>query len=519
MTAADASRPRLVLASLLQAAGQELPPTLRRVLQYAPDGFHDAELGAIARAIHKASSNGTVPDLVAIGENLSADHLSTFSILANSNEALPIALAELEAEALLAEMQSRRVTDTLGEAWQEAREHPAQVNVIARHAIAALQSLDAERPRRTEDLPPMVDAASFLATPLPQPPELIAGVLHQGSKLVLGGASKSFKTWTLLDLAISVAHGLDWLGFPTKSGRVLYVNFEIQDAPWQRRLASVARAKSCEIQPGQITLWNLRGKAADFQTLLPQVTARARSEGFALIILDPIYKLYGRTDENKAGDVAALLNGIEALTVEAGAAVAFGAHFSKGNQANKEAIDRISGSGVFARDPDSILIFTAHEEPNAYTVEPILRNFPPIDPFAVRFDFPLMRRDDQLDRARLKQTSGGRKPGHDPKRLLACISDTTPKNPVSIAEWSLRANLPRTTLLTYVEDMRVQGLIATIGEGQNARRYITEKGRNHLPKQVSGIILDTHSRHSTPGQVSGVGNTLVPDTDTEAPSA
>jgi len=38
------------------------------------------------------------------------------------------------------------------------------------------------------------------------------------------------------------------------------------------------------------------------------------------------------------------------------AASVFGAHFSKGNQAGKESIDRISGSGVFARDPDTILV-------------------------------------------------------------------------------------------------------------------------------------------------------------------
>jgi len=37
--------------------------------------------------------------------------------------------------------------------------------------------------------------------------------------------------------------------------------------------------------------------------------------------------------------------------VKTGAAVGFGAHYSKGNQAGKEAIDRVSGSGVFARDP------------------------------------------------------------------------------------------------------------------------------------------------------------------------
>ena len=56
---------------------------------------------------------------------------------------------------------------------------------------------------------------------------------------------------------------------------------------------------------------------------------------------------------------------------------------SKGNQSGKDSIDRISGSGVFARDPDSIVTMTKHEEDGAFVVEPVLRNLPPIEPFCV----------------------------------------------------------------------------------------------------------------------------------------
>ena len=64
----------------------------------------------------------------------------------------------------------------------------------------------------------------------------------------------------------------------------------------------------------------------------------------------------------KDGDITALLNMVENLAVTTGAAVALAGHYAKGNAAAKESIDRISGRGVFARDPDSLITFTKHEE-------------------------------------------------------------------------------------------------------------------------------------------------------------
>jgi hypothetical protein len=288
-----------------------------------------------------------------------------------------------------------------------------------RAGIAA-EYLGAESTPKQTELPDLIDATDFLAMEIDPPAELVGGIIHRGSKLALGGSSKSFKTWALLDLGISVATGADWLGFPTAQGRVLFLNFEIQPYPWQQRIIAVELAKNVVLQSGQIILLNLRGHAAGFRVLIPRIIERVRRENFALIILDPIYKLYGGTDENAAGDVAALLNALEHLAVETGAAIAYGCHFAKGNASAKEAIDRISGSGVFARDPDSLLIFTKHEEADSFTVEPILRNFKPVAPFAVRWQFPLMHHADDLDPSKLKQ-AGGRKPEHAPDDLLALL--------------------------------------------------------------------------------------------------
>lgn len=326
------------------------------------------------------------------------------------------------------------------------------------------------------ELPPIEDAADFSVVEMPQPEELIKGLVHRGTKVVLGGSSKSFKTWVLLHAAVAIAYGRSWMGCETQPGRVLFVNFEIKKQFFQKRLTKVCEALGVEQVKGRLDVWNLRGHAAHYRTLIPAIIARIKDLGYSAVILDPLYKLYGNTDENSASEVGQLLNAMERVCVETDAAVFFGAHYSKGNQAAKESIDRISGSGVFARDPDTIIPFTKHEDEGCFVVEPVLRNLPPIEPFVVKWDYPLMRRDDDKDPANLKQPGSKTTKEKDPLVLLAAIRGNTLENPISTSDWAKRCGVHRNTIVNHLDNLRMWGLIATVGEGTSARKYITEKG-------------------------------------------
>lgn len=267
------------------------------------------------------------------------------------------------------------------------------------------------------DLPPIVSAKDFSEREIPVPPEIVHGLLHQGSKLIYGGPSKAYKTWTLLDMGFAVATGLDWLGFCTTRSRVLYVNFELQEFGIHRRLRAIAMDRRVGV-PGGLHLWNLRGRSAPLTRLLPELLRRIDGEGYGLIIPDPIYKTLQGRDENNAGDIGAVCNEIESLAVKTGAAVAFGAHYAKGNAAAKQAIDRISGSGVFARDPDAIVTATQHEEEDCFAVNMVLRNFPPQPDFTIRWRFPRMVRDETLDPQDLRQPAAPKKKPRPPVDTL-----------------------------------------------------------------------------------------------------
>jgi hypothetical protein len=292
-------------------------------------------------------------------------------------------------------------------------------------AMEALRELSPQ----VNNLPPMISAADLCKTPPPRPPEVIEGILHQGSKLALGGGPKSFKTWVLLELAISVATGREWLGFQTTRGKVLYCNFELPAFAMEERIREICATMNIEV-PAALTLWNLRGHASQAATILPKIAAESKKKGFSLMFLDPVYKLLGERDENSARDMTFLMNTVERLTVETGAGVAFGSHYSKGNQAGKESMDRISGSGVFARDPDSIVTMTKHETDNAFSVEMTLRNFPPQESFVVRRKHPLMEIDGKLDPAKLKQ-AGGRPSSFTVEDILRHLSGS-----MTSSEWA-----------------------------------------------------------------------------------
>ena len=88
--------------------------------------------------------------------------------------------------------------------------------------------------------------------------------------------------------------------------------------------------------------------------LAPKLIRRAAKKNYAAVVIDPIYKVL-TGDENSADQMAAFCNQFDKVCHELGAAVIYCHHHSKGYQGQKRSMDRASGSGVFARDPDALL--------------------------------------------------------------------------------------------------------------------------------------------------------------------
>lgn len=323
-------------------------------------------------------------------------------------------------------------------------------------------------------------------TPPTKPPELIRGILRRGHKMLIAGPSKAGKSFLLIELAIAIAEGSGWLGFQCVQGKVLYVNLEIDPASCIDRFITIySKLNFAEPHKENIVIWNLRGHALPLDKLVPILLRRMKDEQFAAVIIDPIYKVI-TGDENNASDMGAFCNQFDKICTELGASAIYCHHHSKGAQGGKKAIDRASGSGVFARDPDAQLDIIELKKPlfketeaetedgevveieqfdttrSAWRMEASLREFPPVEPVNFFFDYPLHPLDTEgtlstyhpegsplanLDASSKRTTPEIR------KRRLDDAYDAAPKNePVTIKVLAELAEVSQDTMRRYLKE-------------------------------------------------------------------
>ena len=258
----------------------------------------------------------------------------------------------------------------------------------------------------TDTLPDMEPLSVYRDNPPALPEELIKGILRRGHKMLISGSSKAGKSFLLMELCAALASGSKWLGFDCRKGKVLYINLEIDPASCVDRFLRIFRRLRLDFSHlDNIVIWNLRGHAVPLNELVPKLTRRVRDMDLEAIVIDPIYKVI-TGDENNASEMGAFCNQFDKICNETGCSTIYCHHHSKGPQGYKKAVDRASGSGVFARDPDAQLdmiqlevnddVDLGYQERNAtaWRLESSLREFPNIKPINFWFDYPIHRIDE-----------------------------------------------------------------------------------------------------------------------------
>lgn len=255
----------------------------------------------------------------------------------------------------------------------------------------------------TDTLPEIISFSDLEELP-PLAPEIIQGVLRKGHKMLIAGASKAGKSFLLIELALSIVNGTEWLGFKCAKGKVLYINLEVDKNSFLKRIDDVQKELGFDKAVG-LDIWNLRGQNVSIDKLAPRLIRRARSKNYDVIIFDPLYKI-NEGDENNATEMAKFFNHLDYVCVQLQTSIICCHHHSKGAQGGKFSMDRASGSGVFARDPDALLDMiridprdvgkSLEEGQTAWRISSTLREFRSPEDIDIIFDYPIHTVTDEL---------------------------------------------------------------------------------------------------------------------------
>jgi hypothetical protein len=286
---------------------------------------------------------------------------------------------------------------------------------------------------------------------------------------VLAGQPKSSKTWTALDMALSVASGTPCLGhFPVvRPGAVLLYAAEDPLPTVRVRLAGLARQRGLDLATLPIHVIDEPAIRLDRPTDRERLRRTLALIRPRLLILDPLVRVYGRIDENSVAEVSALLAYLRALQREHDVSVVVVHHARKAQGAVHQAGQALRGSGDFfawsdtmlylRRIKDGLLLTRAH------------RSAPSGDPLVLKLV-------DGPDTAPHLEVAGTSEPG-DPasvnQRILHFL--TRASAPVTTEEIRGELSLRKERVVASLQDLLRAGRI---------RRQ--ERGWCRTPEEVGG---------------------------------
>ncbi len=250
-------------------------------------------------------------------------------------------------------------------------------------------------------------------------PPVIHGLLREGETMNIIASPKVGKSWFAMRLAVSVASGIDWLGFPVEQGSVLHLDNELFENTLTYRYQKIAAAINIkpELFNKNIDIFPMRGKLQNIVSL-GNVFKTLPPDRYKLAILDAFYRtLPSGTDENDNGAIANIYNLIDYYAGYLNCAFVLIHHSSKGSQTLKSITDVGSGAGAQSRAADTHLIIRPHELEDTFVMESAIRSWAPIAPMPLIWRWPLFIPAENVDVTRLlipgKTGSGEKNPPLD----------------------------------------------------------------------------------------------------------
>lgn len=214
----------------------------------------------------------------------------------------------------------------------------------------------------------------FINAEIPQPPELIADIMPGGGIGLLAGQHKVGKTILLTQISMSIATGEPFLWWKTQQTNVLYLNYEVAEWSFQKRVHRSAmgflghdqsaigeeaeRVKDLRERLGQNLFVNTLPKwRINKQGDLFQIRDQVLENQIGLVVIDPIRAAYtgNRNSDEEVDRLMQML--IEEVIQPTQAAILMGHHMRKpapGEQGGGSTWE-VKGSSSWSDASDTII--------------------------------------------------------------------------------------------------------------------------------------------------------------------
>jgi hypothetical protein len=234
---------------------------------------------------------------------------------------------------------------------------------------------------------------------------IVDGLFRQGETVNIIADPKRGKSWFGYGLALSIITGQVWLGrFPTSAGRVLLIDNELHCSTLAHRIPVVADAMELPYADFQddLDVWPLRGRLRSLVDLDTDF-APVEPGTYKVILMDAMYRFaINGVSENDNAAMAMFYNQLDRIAERTKAAIVLIHHSSKGSQSDKRITDVGAGAGAQSRAADCHLVLREHEQAGIVVLEAAVRSFPPVEPLALRWEFPLWVPESNCDPRKLK---------------------------------------------------------------------------------------------------------------------
>lgn len=331
----------------------------------------------------------------------------------------------------------------------------------------------------------IIKGGAFVDAHPEQPPALIFDLLRFGDVANLVSGPKTFKSYTVLALALCVATGLRFLGkFQCERSRVLLIDNELQPGTLAYRVRAVAGALGIAPREyaDQLDVASLRNDPRDIDQIEEDLRGVPKGH-YGLVVLDASYRITPpKHDENSNSDVTRFYNLLTRLAGDLGAAILVVHHVSKGNQSLKAVTDLGAGGGAQSRAADLHVAIRPHELDGAAVIETVSRSFKPLPPVGVRWDYPLWREDPTLNVTKLRRdpSKGGRPSKASIKEEIeAAAAAITPE--LFVSKYVTADPKPRTVIIAQAtrDKLPLRAITGLLAESEHlGLMFVSRNGRS-----------------------------------------